>query len=234
MTKTLTELRSILFGTPHSELLEVNDSEFWWCQLFHLLLIDAGEKAGIAGTERKDETRTTMTQSRRETERKGDLYVRKYGNTTVDLGAGESGQYWEGGKKSAERGGITASQSPALGGSITALDKIVVPGLAVYGPKIMRLDLDWIGGRVTRVTSTDWFTLELSGAPDDNLEMFVEVFMFRLLILELEKLEGDKKLEQEDGASLGKLKALKAKIMDKKGLMDTARRLDGSHPTPRK
>ncbi|KAJ3232213.1 hypothetical protein HDU77_000896, partial [Chytriomyces hyalinus] len=161
-----------------------------------------GEKGGLASQVRKDASRKVgglTAMSRRLTGKKGDGYVRVLGSDARDVAAIEAGPKWEGPgatKALVETEKILPKalldiflvMHDRLGNSVDALSKLAVPGLAIYGDRCKRLKLDHVGGYVTRVVSSEWMTLSMSGCVADKMALFVEVFIFRAWVLYNESL----------------------------------------------
>ncbi|KAJ3231358.1 hypothetical protein HDU81_003834 [Chytriomyces hyalinus] len=176
------------------------------------IFIIGGEKGGLASQVRKDASRLIgglTDMSRRLTGKKGDGYVRILGSDARDVAAIEAGPKWEG--PGATKALVETEQvlpkalldiflvlHDRLGNSVEALTKLAVPGLAIYGDKCKRLKLDHVRGYITRVVSTPWMSLSVSGCVNDNMALFVEMFIFRAWVLHNESLTRTTRAPGED------------------------------------
>ncbi|KAJ3110782.1 hypothetical protein HK100_002910 [Physocladia obscura] len=196
----LDELRAVLFSGP-PELTNEDDPEFWICQI--------GEKSGLAGQERKDMSRTLPgleSLSSRNTGKKGDGYIRIFGSAARDVGAMEAGPKWEGpkGTKCFFESGLMPkilrdilwSYSKKSGHHAEILKQLVIPGVLVYGEGFKRVKLDSIGGYVTRIRSSQWKTLNLSGGVKALTDIFLDIY--RLLVLQNEAILNQVDSKEDD------------------------------------
>ncbi|KAJ3220492.1 hypothetical protein HDU81_011388 [Chytriomyces hyalinus] len=201
-----------------------------------------GEKGGLASQERKDLSRMVGGQSdlsRRAMGKKGDGYVRILGSEVRDVAAIEAGVKWEGAgatKAFIESEHILPkmlrdilwSMHKRLNNCPVALTEISIPGLAIYGNRCKRLSLDHVKGQVTRVESTDWLTLSMSGNVNDNLEVFMEVFLLRVWVLHNESIKPNHFSEKGDI-----FHELRKKLVKKENNTFNKFKLGVSHPTPK-
>ncbi|KAJ3111364.1 hypothetical protein HK100_002711, partial [Physocladia obscura] len=153
---TLDGLRDALFGYAHPELLQVGDSKYWMCRVFYCFLNDIWPCR--TGAERFGQDNSwDGGHSLPFYWSKGDGYVRVLGASTRDIAAIEAGPKWEGigGTKSLIECGkimpkvlrdIFWSTHARLCNSHVALERLVIPGLAIYGDKCKRISLDYVGG----------------------------------------------------------------------------------------
>ncbi|KAJ3101693.1 hypothetical protein HK100_004494 [Physocladia obscura] len=140
--------------------------------------------------------------NRRSVGRKGDGYVWVLGASTRDIAAIEAGPRWE---------GIGGTKS--LANAHTALGKLVIPALAIYGDKCMRISLDYVEGYITRVVTTKWMGREVSG---------------NVLVLESEKLEATKNAAVKENL----LKLLHKRVI-RKEVANRTLDIGISQPTPK-
>ncbi|KAI8823799.1 hypothetical protein BJ741DRAFT_654952 [Chytriomyces cf. hyalinus JEL632] len=202
-----------LLSVNKSQCFSLGLSETWilsnaW-RILQLLFHDTdniyvlgGEKSGLASQERKDASRKLPgldTMPKRMTGKKGDGYIRAFGNGKRDLGAMEAGPTWEGttGTKSFIETGtvmpkvlrdILWSYTNRCNLSRDVLAKLTVPGMLVFGEKFQRIELDSIGGYVTRVHASGWKTLDLKGSMQSFIDLFLDIYLVRTLVLENEKI----------------------------------------------
>ncbi|KAJ3237900.1 hypothetical protein HDU77_011566, partial [Chytriomyces hyalinus] len=117
-------------------------------------------------------------------------YVRFLGSDARDVAVIEAGPKWEGPgatkvlvktEKILQKAllDIFLVMHNRLGNSVDMLNKLAVPGLAIYRDKCKQLKLDHVGGYVTHVVSTEWMNLSMSGCVIDRMALFVEVVIFR-------------------------------------------------------
>ncbi|KAJ3114897.1 hypothetical protein HK100_001524 [Physocladia obscura] len=233
------DLNSALFVAGHPELLKTEDPEFWICRI--------GEKCGLAGQERKDVTRKLPgldSMTKRATGKKGDGYIRVFGNGKCDVGAMEAGPTWEGvgGTKSFTESGtvmpkvlrdILWSYVNRCRSSAEVLRKLVVPGILVYGEKFQRIELDSIGGYVTRVCSSGWKTLNLKGTVESFVDIFLNVFLVHTLVLQNETIASESSSDCNDDEDEDNfLVNLQEEIIAGKDVMGFD--IGVSQPTPKK
>ncbi|KAJ3337174.1 hypothetical protein HDU83_008908 [Entophlyctis luteolus] len=197
-------LDMLLLGKKKSQCFSLGLSEAWilanpWSmiqKLFHdteHIYFLGGEKSGLAGQERKDVSRTLPgleSMSTRATGKKGDGYIRVFGSALRDVGAMEAGPKWEGpkGTKCFFESGLMPktlrdilwSYSTKCGHRAEVLTKLVIPGVLVYGEGFKRVELDSIGGYVTRIRSSQWKMLNLSGGVKALTSLFLDIYRVRV------------------------------------------------------
>ncbi|KAJ3383371.1 hypothetical protein HDU80_001253 [Chytriomyces hyalinus] len=159
------------------------------------IFVVGGEKGGITSQDRKDEFQRIAGQSkmsRRLSGKKGDGYVRIFESEARDVAAIKAGPKWEGPgatKVFTEMEhvlpkvlrDIFIAMHKRLENAPHVLKTLAVPGLAIYGNKCKRLMFDHAKGYITRVTSSEWQSLYMTGAVKANTCTFLEVCLFRVV-----------------------------------------------------
>ncbi|KAJ3228650.1 hypothetical protein HDU78_009620, partial [Chytriomyces hyalinus] len=206
------------------------------------IFVLGGEKGGIASQARKNHGRLVGGQvdmCRRAMGKRGDGYVRIFGSDVRDVAAIEAGEKWEG--ESATKAFVESQHilpkmlrdilwdmHNRFGKCPDALTQISIPGLAIYGNRCKRLSLDHVKGQVTRVESSDWFTLSMSGNVNENLEVFLEILLVRVWVLHNESIKPERISEKRD-----LFQQLRRKVFKKENIANKFK-LGVAQPTPLK
>ncbi|KAI9316547.1 hypothetical protein BDR26DRAFT_905583, partial [Obelidium mucronatum] len=161
-----------------------------------------GEKSGLAGQERKVRSRALPgleSMSARATGKKGDGHIRIFGSANQDVGAMEAGPKWEGAKGTkcfleSESmmpkilRDILYSYLTKCNHNADVLKQLVIPGVLVYGEAFKRVELDSVGGYVTRMRSSKWKMLNFSSGVKDLTSLFLDIYRVRILVFQNEEI----------------------------------------------
>ncbi|KAJ3250805.1 hypothetical protein HDU77_006330 [Chytriomyces hyalinus] len=69
------------------------------------------------------------------------------------------------------------------GHSADVLKRLVIPGILIYGEAFRLIELDSIGGYVTRIRMNAWKIMNLNGGVKPLMDLFLDIFLVRVLVL---------------------------------------------------